>query len=93
MSHAQDEWTLADAGLRARLATATPMAKWLREEEKADYIDNPNGYGSELLSELPREVWEGDIDAALNWATTLPTEGATALLDKIENIPVFRPAE
>lgn len=31
------------------------------------YIRDPNGYEVELLYELPREVWEGDIDAALNW--------------------------
>jgi len=53
------------------------------------YIHDPNGYGVELLYELPREVWEGDIDAALNWATVLPTEGATALVDEATNIPVF----
>jgi len=38
------------------------------------YINDPNGYGVELLYELPREVWEGDIDAALNYAQGLPTE-------------------
>ena len=32
------------------------------------YIHDPNGYGVELLYELPREVWEGDIDAALNYS-------------------------
>lgn len=31
----------------------------------------------------------GDIDAALNYAETLPTEGKEALIDKTENIPVF----
>jgi catechol 2,3-dioxygenase len=53
------------------------------------YIHDPNGYGIELLYELPREVWEGDIDAALNWATVLPTEGTPALVDDTTNIPVF----
>lgn len=53
------------------------------------YIHDPNGYGIELLYELPREVWEGDIDAALNWATVLPTEGATALVDEATNVPIF----
>jgi catechol 2,3-dioxygenase len=53
------------------------------------YIHDPNGYGIELLYELPREVWEGDIDAALNWATVLPTEGAPALVDETTNVPVF----
>ena len=43
------------------------------------YIHDPNGYGVELLYELPREVWEGDIDAALNFAVQVPTEGPEAL--------------
>ena len=55
------------------------------------YINDPNGYGIELLYELPREVWEGDIDAALNWVEPLPTEGAAALVDQTEGLPVFRP--
>jgi len=45
----------------------------------------------ELVYDLPREVWEGDIDAALNYATLLPTEGADALVDQT-NVPVFRAA-
>jgi catechol 2,3-dioxygenase-like lactoylglutathione lyase family enzyme len=57
------------------------------------YIHDPNGYGIELLYELPREVWEGDIDAALNWAEPLPTEGAEALVDRTEDVPVFGRAE
>jgi catechol 2,3-dioxygenase len=53
------------------------------------YIADPNGYGIEVLYELPREVWEGDIDAALNYAEPLPTQGAEALVDQTENVPVF----
>ena len=53
------------------------------------YINDPNGYGIELLYELPREVWENDIDAALNFAVALPTEGAEALADRTEGVPVF----
>jgi catechol 2,3-dioxygenase len=34
------------------------------------YIHDPNGCGVELVYELPREVWEGDIDGALNWVGT-----------------------
>jgi catechol-2,3-dioxygenase len=52
------------------------------------YIHDPNGYGVELVYDLPREVWEGDIDAALNYAALLPTEGADALVDQT-NVPVF----
>jgi catechol 2,3-dioxygenase len=54
------------------------------------YIRDPNGYGIELLYELPREAWEGDIDAALNHYVALPTEGAAALEDRAE-YPVFKP--
>jgi catechol 2,3-dioxygenase-like lactoylglutathione lyase family enzyme len=53
------------------------------------YITDPNGYGIEVLYELPRDVWEGDIDAALNYAERLPTEGEAALVDDRDNVPVF----
>ena len=53
------------------------------------YITDPNGYGVELLYELPREVWEGDIDAALNYVEVLPTEGKAALADEEVKNPVF----
>lgn len=53
------------------------------------YINDPNGYGVELLYELPRKLWEGDIDAGLNYLELLPTEGAEALKDDIENAPHF----
>lgn len=45
------------------------------------YISDPNGYGIEVLYELPRDVWGPDIDGALNHAELLPTEGADALED------------
>jgi len=57
------------------------------------YINDPNGYGIELLYELPREVWEGDIDAALNFAVAVPTEGEAALSDRVEDVPVFRASQ
>lgn len=57
------------------------------------YINDPNGYGVELLYELPRDVWEGDIDAALNHAVAVPTEGPEALEDRVEGLPVFQTAQ
>ena len=42
----------------------------------------------EVLYELPREVWGGDIDGAQNFAERLPTEGDAALVDTLEN-PIF----
>ena len=53
------------------------------------YINDPNGYGVEVLYELPRELWEGDIDAGLNYLELLPTEGPEALEDDLENAPRF----
>ncbi len=38
------------------------------------YINDPNGYGVEVLYELPAEVWEHDINGALNYAKLLPEE-------------------
>jgi len=52
------------------------------------YIRDPNGYSVELLYELPREVWEGDIQSALNHYVALPTDGEAALEDRTE-VPVF----
>jgi len=52
------------------------------------YISDPDGHGIEVLYELSREVWEGDIDAAQNFSEQLPTEGAEALVDRTDN-PVF----
>ena len=54
------------------------------------YINDPNGYGIEVLYDLPRDVWEGDIDAALNFAALMPTEGPDALTDRTTDVPVFR---
>ena len=58
------------------------------------YVPDPNGYLIEVLYELPREIWLGDIDAAQNYAELLPTEGEEALFDRTNN-PTFgspRPA-
>ena len=57
------------------------------------YINDPNGYGVEVLYELPREVWSGDINAALNFAKIVPSEGADALKDRVEDVPIFRASQ
>jgi catechol 2,3-dioxygenase len=49
------------------------------------YISDPDGHGIEVLYELPRDVWEHDIDAAQNYAEALPTEGPAALEDRTDN--------
>jgi catechol 2,3-dioxygenase len=52
------------------------------------YISDPDGHGIEVLYELPREMWEGDIDGAQNYAEQLPTDGEEALIDRTDN-PAF----
>lgn len=45
------------------------------------YISDPDGHGIEVLYELEREVWQGDVNAALNYAKNLPTEGDEVLVE------------
>jgi catechol 2,3-dioxygenase len=52
------------------------------------YIADPDNHGIEVLYELPRHVWENDIQAAQAHAERLPTEGAESLVDKTDN-PIF----
>ena len=52
------------------------------------YVSDPDGHGIEVLYELPREVWERDIDGAQNYAELLPTEGDESMVDRTDN-PVF----
>jgi hypothetical protein len=33
---------------------------------------------------MPREMWENDIDAGINWLENLPTEGPGALVDRTD---------
>lgn len=56
------------------------------------YISDPDGHGIEVLYELPREVWEHDIDGAQNYSEQLPTEGEQSLVDRTD-YPVFGAAE
>ncbi|MFN0091220.1 MAG: VOC family protein [Acidimicrobiales bacterium] len=52
------------------------------------YISDPDGYGLEVLYELPAEVWEGDLPAAMNYFKALPKEGPESLADN-EDYTVF----
>jgi catechol-2,3-dioxygenase len=52
------------------------------------YINDPNGYGVEFLYELPREMWENDIQGAIDYLENLPTEGPEALVDRTDT-PTF----
>ncbi len=47
------------------------------------YVEDPNGYGVEVLYELPAEVWDHDIDGALNYADVLPLSQLTDSTDYV----------
>ena len=38
------------------------------------YIADPDGYGLEVLYEVPEEAWIGDVNAALNFFEPLPED-------------------
>ena len=56
------------------------------------YIVDPNGYGVEVLYELPREVWGSNIQGAIDYAEPVPTEGDAAFIDDTD-YPMFGTAE
>jgi catechol 2,3-dioxygenase len=58
--------------LRARgIAFGAPIHRGITESV---FLTDPNGFAVEILYELPRAAWEGDIDAAINAIQTPPTE-------------------
>jgi catechol-2,3-dioxygenase len=48
------------------------------------YIQDPDGNGVELLYDLPPSVWEGDVNAALNYFEPGITTGAEMLVDNVD---------
>ena len=48
------------------------------------YIADPDGNGIEILYDLPREIWEDDINGALNYFEPLPLVGDEALADSTD---------
>lgn len=58
------------------------------------YVSDPDGYGIEVLYEVPREAWEQNPGAAIVWARRVATEGPEALEDSTdyEMFPADRPA-
>jgi catechol 2,3-dioxygenase len=50
------------------------------------YISDPNGYGVEVLYELPREVWGDNIQGALDYAEPVATEGDEAFADDTDYV-------
>ncbi len=50
------------------------------------YVADPDGHGIEVLYDLPAEVWEGDVNAALSHFEPLPTKGPDALVDRTDYV-------
>ena len=50
------------------------------------YIVDPDGHGIEVLYNLPAEVWEGDVNAALSHFEVLPNDGPEALEDSTDYV-------
>jgi catechol 2,3-dioxygenase len=48
------------------------------------YVADPDGNGIEVLYDVPADVWQADVNAALNHFELLPTEGPGALEDDTE---------
>ena len=48
------------------------------------YVADPDGNGIEVLYDLPGEVWEGDVNAALNHFEILPNDGPETLEDSTD---------
>ncbi|MEO5901867.1 MAG: VOC family protein [Ilumatobacteraceae bacterium] len=50
------------------------------------YVVDPDGNGIEVLYELPSEVWEGDVNAALSHFEPLPNDGPESLVDNTDYV-------
>jgi catechol 2,3-dioxygenase len=50
------------------------------------YVADPDGNGIEVLYDLPRDVWAGDVNEALNHFEHLPLDGEDALADSTDYV-------
>jgi catechol-2,3-dioxygenase len=48
------------------------------------YVQDPDGNGIEVLYDVPSDVWEGDVNAALNYFEHIPLTGEAALHDSTD---------
>lgn len=88
VNHVAIKWATREAWLQQLAFMQSKGVTFHRRVEHgmthSVYISDPDGYGIEVLYELPHEIWEGDVNAALNWARSVPTEGPEALEDDVE---------
>lgn len=57
------------------------------------YVADPDGNGIEVLYDLPAEVWEGDVNAALNYFEHMALDGEDALVDPTDYKRFGAPAD
>ena len=93
LNHVAIAWPDRESWLRQVAWLQSRGVKFLRRINHgmthSVYIADPDGHGIEVLYELPREIWEHDIDGAQNFSEALPTEGPEALIDRTD-YPVFK---
>jgi len=56
------------------------------------YIADPDGYGIEVLYEVPEEAWSGDVNAALNYFEHVPPEREMEDVTDYRRFPSGQPA-
>ena len=91
-----EEWKLSGGSVAVNhIAMQLPdRGSWLKQHvvTHSVYVNDPNGYGVEFLYELPREMWENDIQGAIDYLENLPTDGPEALADRTDS-PSFGQAQ
>ncbi len=80
--HDRDEWLqqiayLQSKGVKFHVRTDHGMTH-------SAYISDPDGYGIEILYEVPQEFWGPNPAAAVIWGRRLPNEGPEALEDNAD---------
>lgn len=79
LNHVAVEYATQEAWQRQiAFLTARGVALYRRVERGVTHsihLTDPDGHQIELVCELPRALWENDIDAALNYAVERPVAG------------------
>ena len=72
----RDSWLRQLEFLRSRDIVFT--ARFRRGVSESVHITDPNGHDIEIMYEMPREAWAGDIETALNTGEHVATEPVEA---------------
>jgi catechol 2,3-dioxygenase len=80
----REEWQAQLAHLQA--CGVVPAIRGNHGMTHSAYVVDPDGHGIEVLYDLPAEVWEGDVDAALSHFELLPNRGPEMLDDSTDYV-------